>query len=78
MKVFRKFILAFLLSNVIGNWSFRQIRFLQYDLAEGLLSGANILRYIINLTCYIAVAVWVYLILERLEKWHEQRKQESR
>ncbi len=78
MKVLRKFILAFLLSNVIGNWSFRQISFLQYDLAEGLWSGANILRYIVNLACYIAVAVWVYLILERLEKWHDQRKQESR
>ncbi|WP_322906698.1 hypothetical protein [Paenibacillus campi] len=78
MKVLRKFILAFLLSNVIGHWSFKQIAFLQYDLTAGLLSTGNIVRYLVNLACYIAVAVWVYRILERLEAWYEQRKQQDR
>ncbi len=78
MKVLRKFILAFLLSNVIGNWSFKQIAFLQYNLAEGWFSTGNILRYLVNLASYIAVAVWIYFILERLEKWNAQRKQQSR
>ncbi len=78
MKVLRKFILAFLLSNVIGNWSFKQIAFLQYNLTEGWFSTGNILRYLVNLACYIAVAVWIYFILERLEKWNAQRKQQSR
>ncbi|WP_411343785.1 hypothetical protein ACE3MZ_19585 [Paenibacillus sp. WLX1005] len=78
MKVLRKFILAFLLSNVIGNWSFKQISFLQYDLATGWLSTGNMVRYLVNLACYIAVAVWIYQILEWIEKRREQRKEESR
>lgn len=77
MKTLRKFIVAFLLANVIGNWSFRQISFLQYNMHESWLTAGNITRYLINLACYIAVAVWLYQILEWLEQHWEQRKNRS-
>ncbi|WP_046216023.1 hypothetical protein [Paenibacillus wulumuqiensis] len=74
MKTLRKFILAFLLANVIGNFSFRRLSFLQYDMAAGWFTLENGIKYLISLACYIAVAVWIYQILEGLEKWREENK----
>ncbi|WP_458120064.1 hypothetical protein [Paenibacillus sp. Z6-24] len=74
MKTLRKFILAFLLANVIGNLSFRRLSLLQYDMAAGWFTLENGIKYLVSLSCYIAVAVWIYQILEGLEKWREENK----
>lgn len=61
-----KVIIALLISNVIGNLSYRNLGLFQYRTDEAPYSVVNIAKLLLNFTVTVGVATIIFLLMKKI------------